>query len=73
MISLADIVRLNSGGPRMFVSELKRNGRGQIMAFCEFGYPQNGSTVVPVECLTKIDSVPKQFFVDADRGKLGSS
>lgn len=73
MISLADIVRLNSGGPLMFVSELKRNGRGQILALCGFGYPQNGSSLLPVVCLTKLGSIPKQFFVDADRGKLGSS
>lgn len=71
MIDVADIVRLNSGGPRMFVSCIKKNSRGQKIAQCEFGYPQNGSGSFPLVCLTKLGSVPTQFFIEGEAGKLG--
>lgn len=71
MLKIADIVRLKSGGPNMFISCIKTNSRGQKVACCEFGYPQNGSGMFPLVCLTKLGNIPTQFFIEGGAGKLG--
>lgn len=71
MFKISDVVRLNSGGPRMFVADVRKTSRGKTVVDCEFGYPQNGSATFPVECLTKLGHIPKQFFIENGAGKLG--
>lgn len=62
MIEISDIVCLKTGGPKMFVADVRKTRSGKFVVRCEYGFPQSGTATFPLECLTKLGTIPKQFF-----------